>query len=95
MKTSVAAVLAVIGAFEFARVDDFVANPKSASDSCGVLDFPVRDRGRSSGHGDHVLRTQSFTREHQERGAVDTSRQGDENSAVFTQHRNCAPLFLD
>jgi hypothetical protein len=95
MKTSVSAVLTVIGAFEFARVDDFVPNAKSASNARGVLDFSARDRGRSSGHGEHVLRTQSFTREHQERGAVDTSRQGDENSAVFTQHRNCAPLFLD
>ena len=95
VKAPISAIGPVVGTIDLPCVDDLVAHSKRASDPYGVLDFLVRHRAGPTGDGEDVFRTEGFARDREQHRAVDATRQGHENCAVFTQQRKGALSFLD
>jgi hypothetical protein len=94
VETAIAGVGAVGGSVDLHRVDDFVTNAELASNLFSVLDLLIRDRRGSTGHREDVAATQGLGGDREKNGAIDPSGQGDQNSAVFSQQRDCALSFL-
>jgi len=93
MKATVTGVGSVLGSFDLEGLDHFVTHVQGASNLAGVLDLGLGDSPGTARDGEDLLGPESLAGDREQRGAVDPSRQGDENCAVLTQQRNRTLFF--
>src|SRR5207302_1303332 len=87
-------VRAVLGAFELAGVDDFVAQPEVARDLNGELPVPLRITGAVGGHRQRAIAERAVG-DIGEVSAVDAAAVGDDDRSNRSERLAKRSLLLD